>query len=484
MSISLIVAAESELADVGGLPLVVDLDGTLIKSDLLIESFFGRIGKDPASIFSLLLALRHGKARFKSVLAESSDFDAAELPYDEAVLDLIKDARADGRHVYLASASNAKFVAAVAQHLGLFTDYFGSDATTNRSAHAKADLLVEAFGEGGFDYIGNDEADLPVWAAASKRIGVRTSPRLAAKLAVLGVDLIETPKASWKSWTKLIRVHQYAKNALVWLPMFAAHKFDAESIFNSLLATMAFSLCASSVYIFNDLVDLSADRNHPTKKNRPLASGAVPIRQAVALMPLLLLGSIGLAAAVSWPFLGVLLFYFALTNAYTCWLKTKMLIDVVALAMLYSLRVIGGAAAIGGSASQWLLGFSLFFFASLALIKRYIELAARVDGELPDPTNRNYRLRDIEVVGALAAASGFNAVTVFALYISSDAVRPLYRHPEYLWFACPILMYWISRMLMMAHRRLVHDDPIVFALQDRVSVAAGAMIAGVMLAAI
>ncbi len=272
MFISLIDAAESKPANIGGLPLVVDLDGTLIKSDLLIESFFGRIGKDPASIFSLLLALRHGKARFKSVLAESSDFDPAELPYDEAVLDLIKEARAGGRQVYLASASNAKFVAAVARHLGLFTDYFGSDATTNRSAHAKADLLVEAFGEGGFDYIGNDEADLPVWAAASKRIGVRTSPRLAAKLAVLGVDLIETPKATWRSWTKLIRVHQYAKNALVWLPMFAAHKFDPESIFNSLLATMAFSLCASSVYIFNDLVDLSADRNHPTKKNRPLAS--------------------------------------------------------------------------------------------------------------------------------------------------------------------------------------------------------------------
>ena len=352
------------------------------------------------------------------------------------------------------------------------------------SADNKAARLIEAFGEGGFDYIGNDKADLPVWAAAARRIGIRTAPKLDGKLAALGVETLDSPKATLKQWVKLIRVHQYAKNALVFLPLLTAHKFNLISLFDTVLAAIAFSLCASSVYIFNDLVDLAADRSHPTKRNRPLASGAIEIKHAVVAMALLFLASVAIAASVSWYFLGVLLFYFALTNAYTCWLKTKMLIDVVALASLYSLRVIGGAAAINVPVSEWLIGFSMFIFASLALIKRYIELATRLDRDLPDPSNRNYRLGDMQIVAALAAASGFNAVTVFALYVSSDAVKPLYSHPHWLWLVCPILMYWISRMLMMAHRRLVHDDPIVFALQDRVSFIAGGLIAAIILAAI
>ncbi|PNG26271.1 hypothetical protein CR492_09110 [Methylocella silvestris] len=466
------------------LPLVVDLDGTLIKSDLLLESFFANVGKNPASVFGFLAALRHGKARFKDALAQGVDLDVASLPYDQKILDLITAARNEGRPVYLASASNAKFVGAVADHLGLFTDWFASDASTNNSAHTKAEFLVGKFGAHGFDYVGNDKADLPVWAVASGRIGVRTAPALSGRLAALGVEVIESPAPQLKSWIKLIRVHQYAKNGLVFLPLLAAHKFDLLSLYHCVLAAIAFSLCASSVYIFNDLVDLSADRGHPSKRRRPLASGAIPIMRGVIAMPVLFLASIVVAALVSWQFLGVLLFYFAVTNAYTCWLKTKMLIDVVALAALYSLRVIGGAVAINVTASEWLIGFSMFIFASLALIKRYIELAVRLDKELPDPSNRNYKLGDMPIVASLAAASGFNAVTVFALYISSDTVHSLYRHPQFLWLVCPILMYWISRMVMLAHRRLVHDDPIVFALKDRVSYAAGAAIALVVLAAI
>ncbi len=466
------------------LPLVVDLDGTLIKSDLLIEAIFKRIGTDPAAVFGLLLALRRGKAQFKDVLAQMVDLDAAGLPYDEMVLGLVREARDAGRPVYLASASNAKFVSAVAAHIDSFDGWFASDAATNLSGRAKAERLVETFGERGFDYIGNDEADLPVWAAAARRIGVRTPLQLRRKLAALGVEVIDTPKVTWKQWLQLIRVHQYAKNALVLVPLFTAHKFDLESLFQSTLAAIAFSLCASSVYIFNDLVDLSADRQHPTKKNRPLAAGAIPILRGVVAMPLLWLASIGLAACVSWPFLGVLLLYFALTNAYTCWLKTKMLVDVVALSLLYSLRIVGGAAAIDVPVSEWLIAFSLFIFTSLALIKRYIELATRLDKGLPDPSNRNYRLDDMQIVAMLAAAAGFNAVTVFALYISSDTVHSFYRHPQLLWLVCPVLMYWISRVLLMAHRRLVHDDPIVFALKDRNSFIAGVLIACIMLAAI
>jgi 4-hydroxybenzoate polyprenyltransferase/phosphoglycolate phosphatase-like HAD superfamily hydrolase len=465
-------------------PLVVDLDGTLIKSDLFFEAIFKQLGKDPAAVLRLLSGLLKGKAHFKDVLARAVQFDPAYLPYDDAVLDLIHEARALGRPVYLASASHRSYVSAIVGHLGLFTGWFGSDATTNISGPNKARLLVETFGDRGFDYIGNDRADILVWAAASKRIGVRTPSGIAKKLSALGVDVIESPKPALAAWLKLLRVHQYAKSALVFLPLLTAHKFGLGSLLDSVLAAVAFSLCASSVYIFNDLVDLSADRGHPTKKNRPLAAGIIPISHAIIVMAVLFLCSTALAAFVSLPFLAVLLFYFALTNAYTCWLKTKMLIDVVVLATLYTLRVIGGAAAIGVTVSEWLLAFSMFIFASLALVKRYVELSIHLDRDLPDPANRNYRLGDMQIVAALAGACGLNAVTVFALYISSDTVRTLYRHPHYLWLVCPILMYWVSRLLMMAHRRLVHDDPVVFALKDRVSIIAGVCVAVIMVLAI
>jgi len=471
--------SQSEVA----VPLVVDLDGTLIKSDLLIESLFRRIGRDPLSIFGLLKALRGGKAHFKDVLAQAVVIDPASLPYDEAVLAHLRAAVAQGRPVYLASASNARFVGAIADHLGFFAGWFGSDEAVNSGGLNKARLLVERFGKGGFDYIGNDHADLHVWAVAAKGFAVRAPKRIHAQLATSGVEIIEDQAPTLKTWAKLIRVHQYAKNALVFLPLLTAHKFDPASFVLCALAFLSFSLCASSVYVFNDLVDLAADRGHPTKRKRPLASGAIPVMQGVFAIPILLLASLALAACVSLPFLGVLVLYFALTNAYTLSLKTKMLIDVVALAALYTLRVIGGAAAIDVVVSEWLLAFSMFFFASLALIKRYIELATRLDAALPDPSNRNYRLSDLDIVGSLAGAAGFNAVTVFALYVSSDTVHALYRHPYWLWLICPILMYWISRMLMMAHRRMVHDDPIVFALKDRVSFASALAIGLIMLAA-
>jgi 4-hydroxybenzoate polyprenyltransferase len=465
-------------------PLVVDIDGTLIKSDLLVEAVFGHLKNDPVSIFSLLFMLRKGRAHFKDVLAQSIDLDPALLPYDQAVLNLIQEAVAAGRPVYLASASNTRYVSAIADYFGFFSGYFGSNATMNNSGRTKASRLVETFGDHGFDYVGNDHADIPVWSVAAKRIGVRTPASISKELEVIGVEGMHSPKPGLATWLKLIRVHQYSKNALVFLPLLTAHKFDLGSLLDVVLAAISFSLCASSAYIFNDLIDLPADRGHPTKKNRPLAAGSIPIMQGVIAGPILFLCAAAIAAYISLPFLGILLLYFTLTNAYTCWIKTKMLIDVVALAMLYTLRVIGGAVALGVTVSEWLLAFSMFFFASLALIKRYIELTTRLDRDLPDPSNRNYRLGDISVVAALAGAAGFNAVTVFALYISSDMGHTLYRHPQLLWLVCPVLMYWISRILMMAHRRLVHDDPIVFALKDRVSILAGVVIIVIMLAAI
>jgi 4-hydroxybenzoate polyprenyltransferase len=466
-------------------PLVVDLDGTLIRSDLLVESAFAHVGSDPWRVVGLLSAMRRGKAALKAEIAAETDIDVSRLPYDEDVVSLIQQRRSAGSEVYLASASNERYVKAVADHLGLFDGWLASDDKENLSSGAKARRLVEAFGEGGFDYIGNGRADLAVWNVAHQCIAVRASPGVRSKLRSMDPDakVIEDGTRGTRAWIKLLRVHQWTKNALVFVPLVTAQRFDLSAFGEAIGAFFAFSLAASAIYILNDLVDLDADRKHPSKKRRPLAAGTVPITKAMVLVPALLGVAFAGALAISPALAGVLLAYVSLTTAYTFVLKRKMMVDVLALAALYSIRVVGGAVAIPVRMSEWLLAFSMFIFTALALIKRYIELAARIDKDLSDPTNRNYRKSDLDIVAALTAAAGFNAVTVFALYISSDAVRPLYRHSEALWLICPILMYWLGRALMMAHRRLMDDDPIVFALRDRNSYIALGLISLILIGA-
>jgi 4-hydroxybenzoate polyprenyltransferase/phosphoserine phosphatase len=480
-------AVSAELVlDEGALPvLVVDLDGTLVRSDLLVESAFFFLGTNPLRIPDAIRMLARGKAALKAGIAAESAIDLTYLPYDERVLALIAQARAMGRKIYIASASNERYVAAIAKHVGA-DGWLASSNVENLSSHAKARRLVETFGDKGFDYVGNDYADLAVWAVARRGVAVAPSRSVRAKLALLAtpVKVIEPIGGAAKAWIKLIRIHQWAKNGLVFVALITAHKFDPISLVHALGAFLAFSLAASAVYILNDLVDVEADRKHPSKKRRPLAAGTVPILAVIPVALALVLAAFVLASVISLPFAATLLGYLALTTAYTFVLKRKMLIDVIVLSLLYSIRVIGGAVAISVPVSEWLLAFAMFIFTSLALIKRYIELAARVDAELPDPTNRNYRKADLDIVAALAAAAGFNAVTVFALYISSDTVHQLYRRPQALWLVCPILMYWLGRNLLLAHRRLMDDDPIVFAFRDWNSWLALGLIGTIIVAAI
>ncbi|WP_343234414.1 UbiA family prenyltransferase [Microvirga terrestris] len=273
-------------------------------------------------------------------------------------------------------------------------------------------------------------------------------------------------RPTWRTWAKMLRVHQYAKNALIFLPLLAAHLFTLEAVTQAVPAFVAFSLCASSIYILNDLVDLQDDRRHRSKCKRPLPSGAISLMHGVMAIPVLFLGALAVGSAVSLSFLGVLLGYFILTTAYSFMLKRMMVVDVITLAGLYSVRVIGGAVAISVAVSEWLIAFSMMIFMSLALIKR-LELAARRDANLPDPTSRDYKNSNLDIVAALAAAAGFNAVTILALYISSDRVNELYSRPQLLWLVGPLLMFWIARALMLAGRRIMDDDPVVFAVRDR-----------------
>ena len=426
-----------------------------------------------------------GRARFKADIARETSIDVASLPYNPEVLALIQRARDSGREVYLASASNERYVEEVANHLGLFDGWFASNDTRNLSGEAKARLLVARFGAQGFEYVGNSHRDLAVWAVSGGRIAVGAPARVAAELRRLDPDarLLPAPGGGLRDWLKLFRVHQWTKNGLVFVPIFAAHLFTLFGVTAAVTAALCFSLVASSIYVINDLVDVQSDRQHRSKKKRPLASGTVPVGKALAIATVFLVLAFALAFVLSLPFAAVLATYLASTTAYSFWLKRKMMIDIVTLASLYTLRVIGGAAAVGTMPSEWILAFSMFLFTSLAMLKRHVELAGRIDASLPDPADRNYRKTDLPMLSALAAASGLNAVTVFALYISSDTVHRLYRHPKALWVICPILMYWIGRALILAERQLIDDDPISFALKDRISLLAVALIAFIMIVA-
>lgn len=467
-------------------PLVVDLDESLVRTDILYESLFSSLAGDLRSGWDALRAfMRGGKAALKAQLARTSTIDYATLPYNDAVLDLIRQAKAEGRLVYLATASDRRHADGVAAHLGLFDGVFASDGQTNLSGPAKAEKLVQEFGSNGFDYVGNSKADLPAWRVARRCYAVGATKSVIGKIdsAGLTVEHLERRKFSLRAWIKAFRVHQYAKNALIFVPMLTAHVYTWEAIWRSGWTFVAFSLCASSVYIINDLLDLESDRKHPTKRKRALASGALPIPAMAFVVPVVLLSSFSIAYAMSLEVLGVLVTYFALTLAYSVKLKQKMMLDVVVLAALYATRVIAGAVAIDVVVSEWLLIFCILMFTCLALVKRYVELAVRIDMDMPDPSNRNYRLTDLPVVGALAAGAGFNAITVFALYVSSPAVSALYRNPKILWLICPILVFWLGRLLLMAQRRIVDDDPIIFALRDSISHIAGLCILGIVLAA-
>lgn len=470
-------------------PLIVDLDNALIFTNVVAETFVVALVRAPlAALKSLGSLFRGGLRAFEERLADVGNVDAALLPYNQAVVEATRRAAAEGRPVYLLSARSERYGRAVASHLNLLAGWIACNDGGARPGESRIDRLVRQFGQEGFDYIGEDGGRPAIWRnTPHSPDGQARSGETVQALEPADNETANAgrrPRAGLKTWLRLIRVHQYAKNGLVLVPVLTGHAFALDQLTAAFMALVSFCLVASSVYIVNDIVDLEADRAHPTKRRRPIASGEIPIVHGLLAVPVLLGVGMGLAVAVSLPFLLVLLGYLAVTTAYSFYLKRRLLIDVVALAGLYTLRVIAGSVATQVGMSEWLLGFSMFLFMSLALVKRYTELGTRESAGLPDPKNRNYRIADMPMLGSLAAASGFSAVVVFGLYLSSDAVRDSYSRPYVLWLACPILMYWIGRVLIMAQRRDIHDDPIVFALKDRISVLALIVLSSLVLAAI
>ncbi|WP_321941338.1 UbiA family prenyltransferase [Paraburkholderia tropica] len=457
-------------------PLVVDLDGTLIRSDVLIESGFAYLTSAPHRFYRpLLWLLRGGKPALKAGLAENTNVDVTVLPYDPQVLDWLRQEREAGRPLVLATASHERYAHAIADHLGLFDQTFATADGVNLSSHRKRDKLVAEFGEKNFDYAGNSHDDVAVWQSAARAYVVNPSSGVERAARKIGnvERVIESRPPTLKTWSKSLRLHQWLKNLLIFVPLLAAHKLaNIDLVFASLLAFLAFGLCASSVYLLNDLLDLEDDRHHPTKRKRPLASGALPLTWGIGLFPVLLVGAFALTALfLPWRFAIVLLGYYALTLAYSMFLKRQVMVDVVVLAMLYTIRIVAGTAAIAAHLTFWLLAFSMFIFLSLALVKRYAELYSMQARGLVKTRGRGYVSSDLPLISSLGTASGYISVLVLAMYIQDGNTARLYQHAQFIWLACPLLLYWISRTWIIAHRGLMHDDPIVFAARDRVSLA-------------
>ena len=467
--------------------LAVDLDGTLIASDMLHESFWAALGKDRALVMSALGAfLSGGRAALKARLATGVEIDVAHLPYKETVLEELRAAKARGAHVVLATASDRRMADAIAAHLGLFDEVLASDGETNLKGAAKADLLIEKFGEGGFAYMGDSTADLTVWEKSGEAISVDAPASLKTRIKAPSVRHLEETSGEQRQMQatfRALRPHQWLKNLLVFIPMMLAHDFTGTAFAAALLAFASFSLVASSVYVLNDLVDLSADRAHPRKRMRPFASGALSLSVGLWLAPSLLLAGVILGAVVGSLFLWILLFYYLCTLAYSLGLKRITIIDICMLAGLYTLRVVAGAAATMNVPSVWLLGFSIFFFLALAAVKRQAELVDLVARGDEKAEGRGYLPDDLPLITMMALASGYVSVLVAGLYLTSDAVAMLYSFPSALWGICAVLVYWVSRIVMLTHRRRMHDDPIVFAVTDKVSLFCGAMIVGLVILA-
>lgn len=458
-------------------PLVVDLDGTLIKTDLLAESANRFLIDQPLQFLKLLVWLVQGKCTLKFRLAQATRIDVEFLPYNEELLTWLRAQKELGRRLVLATASHRLLADQVAETLCLFDEVLATDASINLKGKTKRDVLVSRFGENGFDYVGNDWPDVDVWRSAAIAHTVSDSPRLIEKVRShgnLGNVMSNGRPSLPRALIKAMRPHQWIKNMLIFIPLLAAHHYVyVSSLLQALTAFFVFGLTASSVYVLNDLVDVADDRHHSRKRNRPLAAGNLSLLHGWVTWPVLLISAFILAGPVCGlpsAFLLSLAVYFVLTVAYSLRLKQIPIVDVLTLSTLYTMRIIAGAAAIAVPLSFWLLSFAMFVFLSLAFIKRYSELRmARDAGQIGILRGRGYDPKDLELVSSLGGSAGYAAVLVLALYIQDDRTASLYSTPSIIWLACPLLLFWISRVWLITHRGNMHDDPIVFAMRDRLS---------------
>ena len=470
--------------------LCVDLDGTLVKSDTLHDSALAVARHHPAALLKLPAWLLQGKAALKRHLAATVKLDVAHLPYNRELLQYLEQQRAIGRPIYLATAADAATANRVADHLRLFTGVLASDGQLNLAGKNKLAAFRSHFGDN-FSYIGNAMPDLSLLESCKEPMVANPTPALRTalrKARVTPARTFDETVSPLKAWPKAIRLHQWAKNFLIFLPLLLAHNRAPGVLAGATLAFLSFGLCASATYIVNDLLDLEADRQHPRKCRRPFASGDLSALSGVAVVVLFLAASLILALLVPrvittispsytllrpYQFLLWLGIYLVTTLAYSLRLKRSVLVDVIVLSGLYTVRIIAGSAATGVAISTWLAGFSIFFFLSLAFVKRFAELENLRERGGVKAGGRGYHVADIEQLRSFGTASGYASVVVLTLYISNLAAAQLYHHTNRLWLLVPVLLLWILRLWLVASRGDLHEDPVVFAITDKRSLFLG-----------
>jgi 4-hydroxybenzoate polyprenyltransferase len=429
----------------------------------------------PISLFILPFWLLSGKANLKMRVAEKSEFDPSKLPYNQELIEWLRKQKDLGRLLVLCTASDFSIAKSIAQHLGFFDDVIASDGKNNIAGENKAAILVKRFGKHQFDYVGNSSPDIPVWIKARKGVVVNPSKRvLQDARACVEIERVfkSTTKNDLYSWAKAFRFHQWMKNVLLFIPALASHQILSGLTTNSLfLAFLSFSLCASSVYLANDLLDLESDRSHPRKFKRPFASGDLQLWKGVMASIVLVTISFMLSACVNLSFTLWLGVYFVLTCLYSLRLKQLVLVDCLALAVLYTLRIVAGSVAIGMPLSFWLLAFAVFLFLSLAFVKRFAEL--QLMHSKHKAIGRGYLADDASLIQTLGVSSGYMASLVLAFYLNSQKIVELYSSPEWIWGCVPVLIFWVSWIWLQAHRGQMNDDPLVFAIKDKTSLLSG-----------
>ena len=450
-------------------PLCVDLDGTLLKTDTLFEAVLQLLRRSLFHGLQLLAWLFRGRAGFKREVARRVDLDVARLPVNEEFLAWLRAEKAQGRPLVLCTAATESFAGTIASHFGLFDDVLASDSRRNLSGRHKGERLATKYGAGRFDYAGNALRDLGVWQLA--RAAIVVTPTLPLALAMQRVPRVarvfNRPGSHGRTWLRAIRVHQWAKNLLVFVPAVAAQLVWQPPVFmQCLLAFVAFGLAASGTYLVNDLLDLDADRRHPTKRLRPFASGDLQITEGLAGAVALIGGSLLLGHFLLGDlFLLVLCGYVFATFWYSMDLKRRAGADILCLAGLYTLRILAGSAATHIPPSFWLLAFSMFLFLSLAAAKRSTELAGLESRSERHAPGRGYAVSDLPLLLSFGVAAAYCSVLVLALYVFSGA-EAQHARPQVLWLLCPVFLYWVSRVWLKTHRRQLHEDPVVFALTD------------------
>jgi 4-hydroxybenzoate polyprenyltransferase/phosphoserine phosphatase len=463
-------AAGTQLAKAAAPVLCVDLDGTLIRGNVLWECLLTLLKTKPITLLRLPFWLLRGRAYLKRQLASCIQFDPGRLPYREEVLALIREEKRNKRRVALVTAADRQIAESIAAQLGFFDEVHASDGRINLKGTAKAVFLAEHFAATGFDYVGDSGADLDVWRHArfAHVVGSPSRADQAAAVSNLKTHIL-TERASLGVWIRALRGYHWAKNLLLFLPLALSHNLAVDPMLRTAAGFVLYGLCASGLYILNDLLDLHSDREHPWKKERPFAAGTISIPEGLSAAFALLAAALGFGLLLDVEFALALLGYATLTMLYSLYLKKIPLLDVFVLSSFYSFRILAGALISATPLSQWFLAFSMFFFLSLAMAKRYSELLHADDLVTSGKSGRGYCVADRELLLSLGIGSAFSAVVILSLYVHSQDVRVLYLSPECLFLLCPIVLYWLSRTWLQAHRGELREDPVILAIRDRVS---------------